>query len=152
MGFSARRAYTLKFRENDPLTDGLVVEATAPSVDETLTSGAEEAERRQAAKADPAKAETTQQVVERSLQQLAEHLVSWNVTDDKGKAIQPTYAGLKKVDWFVARRILEVWQEIGRTPEETSPLGNGSGGSSTTSSTTGPDPRIEASIQSQAMR
>lgn len=146
MGFSARRVYTLKFQEDDPLTDGLEVDATAPSVDEALTAGAEAAEREQVAKV-----EATHQIVDRKLRQLADHLVSWNVTDDKGKAISPTYAGLKKLDWFVARRILDVWQEIGRTPTENSPLGNGSGGSSTTTSTSGRDPRIEASIQSQAM-
>jgi hypothetical protein len=139
-GFAAKRRYDLEFADGDPVTDGLEVKATAPTVAESYELGV----RREG--------ESTDAYLRRQMAVLAEHVVEWNLVDEDDEPLPITAEALDTVDVYVVRRITDAWFNIGKAIDETSPLDSRSGPVSPGGSTTAPDPRIEASIHAQALQ
>lgn len=138
-GFSRKRRYDLEFADGDPITDGLEVKATAPTVAESYGLGV----RREG--------ETTTEYTRRQMAVLVEHVAEWNLIDDDDEPLPVTAEALDTVDVYVVRRIVDAWFNIGKTIDEASPLDSRSGRVSPGGSTTAPDPRIEASIHAQPL-
>jgi hypothetical protein len=138
-GFSRKRVYDLEFRDGDPITDGLEVKATAPTVAESYELGVRKEDETQAA------------YLRRQMTELVGHVVEWNLLDDDDEPLPTTLEALESVDIYVVRRITDAWFDIGKVMDEASPLDSRSGRVSPGGSTTVPDPRIEASIRAQAL-
>lgn len=138
-GFAAKRRYSLQFAEDDELTEGLEVKATAPTVAESFEYGM----RRES--------ETKDAYLRRQFAGLVEHIVEWNLVDEADEPLPVTMEALDEVDVYVVRRIIDAWASIGERLDEASPLDSRSGQASPDSSTTAPDPRIEESIHAQAL-
>lgn len=138
-GFSRKRVYGLEFRDGDPITDGLEVKATAPSVAESYELGVQR------------DGETQAEFVRRQMAELAGHVVEWNITDENDEPLPVTAEALESVDAYVVQRLTRAWFDIGKVMDEASPLDSRSGQASPGGSTTAPDPRIEASIHAQAL-
>lgn len=138
-GFSRKRLYTLEFADGDPVTDGLEVKATAPTVAESYELGVQR------------EGETQAQFLRRQMAELVGHVVEWNILDDDDEPLPLTAEALESVDVYVVRRITDAWFDIGKTFDEASPLDSRSGRVSPGGSTAVRDPRIEASIPAQAL-
>jgi hypothetical protein len=140
MGFPRKRIYNLEFKSGDPVTDGLEVRATAPTLIDSL-----EAKQKQGPD------ETDRQFLDRQYGAMIGHILSWNIEDEDGQPLPVTLEDWYTIDLPVQLRIYRAWSGIGENIEATSPLDKSSGPASTTGSTMGPDPAIEASIPSQAL-
>jgi len=138
-GFSRKRVYDLEFRDGDPITDGLEVKATAPTVAESYELGVQR------------EGESQAEFLRRQMAELVGHVVEWNLLDDDDEPLPTTAEALESVDVYVVRRITDAWFDIGKVIDESSPLDSRSGKASPAGSTTAPDPRIEASIHAQAL-
>lgn len=142
-GFSRKRIYNLVFHEDDPITtDGdqiLEVKATAPTVAESRKLGT----RREN--------ESLEDFIQRQMAMLVDHVVEWNLVDDDEEPLPVTVEAMETVDVYVFRRIADAWGDIGKVIDEASPLDSRSGPVLPGGSTTGRDPRIEASIHGQAL-
>lgn len=138
-GFSRKRVYELEFRDGDPITDGLEVKATAPTVAESYELGK------------PRKGESNPAYVRRQMEELVGHVVEWNLIDDDDEPLPLTIDALETVDVYVVTRITDAWLDIGKVLDEASPLDSHSGTGSPGGSTVVRDPRMEASIHAQAL-
>lgn len=138
-GFSRKRIYELEFREGDPITDGLEIKATAPTVAESRELGTRRED------------ESLEDFIQRQMAMLVDHVVEWNLVDDDEEPLPVTVEAMETVDVYVFRRIADAWGDIGKVIDEASPLDSRSGPVLPGGSTTGRDPRIEASIHGQAL-
>jgi hypothetical protein len=140
MGFPRKRAYSLIFKENDPITDGLVVKTAAPTLLDTLDSRVKQRED-----------ESDKAYFDRQYGPLVEAILEWNIEDEEGQTLPVTLDGWYTIDLPVQLRIYKAWSNLEEVVDESSPLDSGSGQGSTSGSTTGRNPDIEASIPSQPL-
>lgn len=141
MGFPRKRAYSLIFKENDPITDGLVVKAAAPTLLDTLESRDKQRE-----------GESNKAYFDRQYGPLINAVLEWNIEDEEGQPLPVTLEDWYTIDLPVQLRIYRAWSNLEEVVDESSPLDSGSEQGSTSGSTTGPDPAIEASIPTQALQ
>ena len=140
MGFPRKRRYNLHFQEGDPITDGLEVKTTAPTLLESLEF-----------KGGQRKDEDDRDYFDRQFRMVIDHIVGWNIEDEDGETLPVTLEDWYTIDLPVQLRILNAWTSLEEVVDESSPLGRGSKQESTPGSTTGRDPRIEESIPAQAL-
>ncbi|GHH57711.1 hypothetical protein [Lentzea cavernae] len=140
MGFPRKRRYNLTFLEGDPITDGLEVKTTAPTLLESLEF-----------KGGQRKDEEDRAYFDRQFRALIDHIVDWNIEDEDGVKLPITLDDWYTIDLPVQMRILHAWSSLEEVVDEQSPLDGNSGRASTSGSSTGPDLAIEASIPSQPL-
>ena len=140
MGFAANRVYTLEFREGDPITDGLVVKATAPTLLDSLQ-----------AKGKQGPDESDRAYFDRQYKPMVEAVVEWNIEDRHGVTLPITLDAWYTIDLPVLLSIYKRWSNLEEVINDDSPLDKGSRQGSPSGSTTGPDPSIEAGIHAQAL-
>lgn len=140
MGFPRKRRYNLQFKTGDPITDGLEVKATAPTLLESLEF-----------KQGQREGEDDRAFLDRQYGTVIGHILDWNIEDEDGVTLPITLDAWYTIDLPVQLRIFTAWSSLEKVVEETSPLDESSGPGSTNGSTTGRNPAIEASIPSQAL-
>jgi hypothetical protein len=140
MGFAANRVYVLEFREGDPITDGLYVKATAPSLLHSME-----------AKGKQRKGESDRAYFDRQYTPLVDAIIEWNIEDKHGVTLPITLESWYSIDLPVQVRIFQRWLNLEEVVNADSPLDSSSNEESLSTSTTGPDRSIEASIRSQVL-
>jgi hypothetical protein len=136
VGYQARRTYRLEFE--DPLYEGLVVDATSPTLDgyfqmSSLKEGLDE----------------NPDGLSSMVDQMAEYVASWNLETD-GKLVPVDAAGLRSVDVDIVLAIIEAWLQV--VSGASGPLGrrSRSGETSPEPSTTGQGNLSENQLSSLA--
>ena len=120
MGFTApKKKYRLKFEDED--LAGFEVTMASLSIGEftELTDAFTVAQ---------AGAESAAEGVTGLLEKFASSIVSWNLTDEKGKAIPPTFAGVKTQELGFVMQIVMAWMDAIAAVDPTSRASANGGG------------------------